>query len=343
MWDVWLRFWAVTLLGCCVVLSGSCDNEDVVREGDDPGECDDGADNDSDGLFDCTDEDCAGAPVCGGGDADSDTDSDTDSVADGDVPGEWVTVRAGTFTMGSPEDELGRYGFETQHEVTLTGDFEIQTTEVTQAQFEEIILYNPSSFSRCSDCPVESMSWYEATAYCNALSDLASLDRCYDCTGSGESVVCRPTESYLSPYDCPGYRLPTEAEWEYAARAGTTTATYNGNLISTICSRELDSIAWYSCNSDDMTHSVGRLAPNNWGLYDMLGNVEEWCHDRWDDYPGGSETDPWGPRAGSHRVTRGGAWLHDSDFLRAASRGGFRSDLRYRDDLGFRPVRTLEP
>ena len=146
---------------------------------------------------------------------------------------------------------------------------------------------------------------------------------------------------YASPYECPGYRLPTEAEWEYAARAGTTTATYNGNLDDTGCSSTvLEPIAWYCGNSGDEIHPVGNLDPNAWGLYDMLGNVSEWCHDRYESDLGSSAVaNPWGPAAGSYRVFRGGSWDRSAWGTRAAYR--FR---RYPDNrsynIGFRPARS---
>jgi formylglycine-generating enzyme required for sulfatase activity len=332
--------WILAEALALVALGVSCDDGGEDREGDDPGECDDGADNDSDGLFDCDDDDCAGAPVCGGGDGDADSDADTDgdadSDADGDVPGDWVIVRPGTLTMGE--------GSETQHEVTLTHGFLISTTEVTQAEFEEVMGYNPSSFDGCSNCPVEMVSWHEAVAYCNVLSDWTELDRCYDCSGSGTAVTCTPAAAFVTPYACPGYRLPTEAEWEYAARAGTTTATYNGDLDPALWGCEsphpvLDPIAWFCGNSEDMTHEVATLAPNAWGLYDMLGNVYEWCHDWYAEYPAGAVTDPWGPSAGSHRVFRGGAMGDDALALMVGERELGEPGGRGRG-VGLRPSRS---
>ena len=223
---------------------------------------------------DPNDDRCPPGSRCGG---------DRVCVAAGS-PEDWILVHAGTFTMGSPPGEAGRDDDETQHEVTLTRDFEIQATEVTQAQFQELMDDNPSGFGDCPNCPVETVSWHEAAAYCNALSDLAGLDRCYECSGSGTGSECDLSSAYATPYDCPGYRLPTEAEWEYAARGGITQdprATFNGepgtetepwNCSST---KVLEPIAWYCNNGRGRTHPVGGKSPHR-GLYDMLGNVEEW-------------------------------------------------------------------
>jgi formylglycine-generating enzyme required for sulfatase activity len=256
----------------------------------------------------------------------------------------WVTVRAGTFEMGSPETEPGRQDDEVEHSVTLTRDFVISPTEVTQAQFLEWMRYNPSSRSGCDSCPVETVSWHEAAAYCNALSAAAGLATCYSCSGTGTSVSCELSSSYSTPYACPGYRLPTEAEWEYAARAGTTTATNLGNLDAGHlgCQQPnaaLDSIAWYCGNSGGATHAVGGKEANAWGLYDMLGNVWEWCGDWHGDYPAGSATDPWGPSGGSDRVDRGGSWYVGARFARAACRDRGGPGGRG-GGLGLRPVRS---
>ena len=248
------------------------------------------------------------------------------------APGEWVRIKAGSFTMGSPSNERGRDDDERQHRVTITRDFEIQTTEVTQGQFQDVMGYNPSRFTSCGrECPVEQVSWDEAAAYCNALSERASLGQCYGCNGSGRDVTCSPSSRYSLPYVCPGYRLPTEAEWEYAARAGTTGSRY-GNL---------NAVAWYSDNSESTTHRVGQKRASVWGLYDMLGNVLEWCHDWYgDDYPSGSVTDPTGSASGSRRVFRGGSWGNLARGTRAAYRS--RNTPGYRHYyLGFRPSRSL--
>jgi formylglycine-generating enzyme required for sulfatase activity len=239
--------------------------------------------------------------------------------------GTWVLIDVGDtpFTMGSSADELGHQPNEVEHDVTLTRNFWLMTTEITQQQFLDAMGYNPSNFRSCGmDCPVEQAKWHGVAAYTNVLSVLEGLGECYQCSGTPPDCICTSSASYGTPYDCPGYRLPTEAEWEYAARGGTTTATYAGDVTAVDCTdTTLDSIAWVSCNSNGRTHPVGTKSPNAYGLYDMLGNLWEWCHDWYRaSHPGGSETDPAGPPSGSYRVLRGGSWDYGASEARAASR-----------------------
>ena len=218
---------------------------------------------------------------------------------------EMVKIKAGTFTMGSPEGELGGNNFEKQHRVTLTQDYWLGKFEVTQAQYESVMGNNPSSY-KGNNHPVEQVSWNDAKEFCNKLN-----------------------EKYAGKLP-DGYRfdLPTEAQWEYACRAGTTTALNNGtNLTSEYgkCSN-LNEVGWYSENRRLTVHhavGVGQKRSNNWGLYDMHGNVFEWCRD-WFDLSYGCDnrdaTDPAGPSSGSKRVTRGGSWLSAAEFCRSAFR-----------------------
>jgi formylglycine-generating enzyme required for sulfatase activity len=223
-----------------------------------------------------------------------------------------VLIPAGKFIMGSPEQEDGRFSFEgPQHEVTISKSFYMGKYEVTQAQYEIVMGKNPSEFSGDENLPVENVSWHEAMEFCRKLSLM-----------TGRTV-----------------RLPTEAEWEYACRAGTTTRFYTGNSDSTL----LDA-SWYNDNSEGKTHFVGRKTPNRFGLYDMHGNVEEWCLDwswihEWVKYPKGAVTDPQGLPSGSGcRVLRGGSYLSPSWACRSASRSGGEpsdSDISF---VGFRVV-----
>jgi formylglycine-generating enzyme required for sulfatase activity len=236
----------------------------------------------------------------------------------------FVTFKAGTFLMGSPESENCRKTLEEQHQVTLTHDFEIQQFEVTQGLFKSVMGYNPASFAVCGDdCPVETVSWHEAAAFCNKLSDQHELEECYECSGDNASATCQLTPTYAGKkiYACAGYRLPTEAEWEYAYRAGTQTAFYNGDITSCIeVDDNADKIAWYDQNSDGTTHPIGQKDPNDAQLHDMGGNVWEWCQDWYAAYGSSSVTDPFGAEDGSNRIMRGGSFLGYAKGVRAANR-----------------------
>ena len=224
-------------------------------------------------------------------------------------PAGFVWIPPGTFTMGSPTTEADRYIDEVQHMVTLTQGFWLSDHEVTQGEFEAVMGSNPSWHKGDLNRPVEKVTWESAVLYCQKLTE---RDRAAGRITSQQS-----------------YRLPTEAEWEYAARAGTTDSRY-GNL---------DEIGWYLGNSGLGPHPVKQKLPNAWGLYDMIGNVWEWCSDRWADYPIGSAIDPSGPSTGTSHVFRGGSWGNEAKFTRSASRWGSDSCvLCVRNDLGFRPA-----
>ena len=230
---------------------------------------------------------------------------------------EMVKIKAGSFLMGSPKRELGRDEWESQCYVTLTQDYWIGKFEVTQAQYEAIMGNNPSEY-KGSNHPVERVNWYEAKAFCNKLN-----------------------ERYAGELPA-GYKfdLPTEAQWEYACRAGTTTALNNGtNLTSKDKCSNLDEVAWYNgnCNSPQ---EVGQKRPNNWGLYDMLGNVGEWCRDGApiggnSVYYGRTEiTDPVG--SSQLPTCHGGCYISPASECRSASNGGYNKPSFGGVVLGFR-------
>ena len=242
--------------------------------------------------------------------------------------------------MGSPASEEARSENETQHSVTLTTPFYVQTTEVTQGQWFSQMETNPSGFIALGDAhPVERVSWYEALAYANDRSLSEGLPECYTlhgCRGEpGRSMECDGVDvAGDNVYACTGYRLPTEAEWEYAVRAGTDTAYYSGHRV-----RDLEEIAWVGSNSSDTTEQVGGKVPNAWGLHDMSGNVWEWCWDYYGAYRTGEDTNPVGPREASDRIIRGGSWFLYAGLARSAYRlyrGPNTSDMH----TGFRLVRS---
>lgn len=222
-------------------------------------------------------------------------------------------IPSGTFTMGSPEDERGRDGAtgrETQHQVTLTQGYYMQTTEVTQGQWEAVMGSNPSFWHTCGDnCPVEQVSWDEAQSFITQMNM------------RGEGT----------------YALPTEAQWEYAARAGSTTALANGDITEQYNDDpNLDVMGWYDFNSTK-THPVGLKQANAWGLYDIYGNVMEWCED-WDGpYLADPATDPKGPSSGNGRILRGGDWDKAPKDCRSAARDHWYQDKGY-SSTGFRLV-----
>ncbi len=257
---------------------------------------------------------------------------------------ELLPVSTGTFWMGSPAGELGSSEDERpQHQVSLfpvlnrVRPFYIATTEVTQAQWQEVMVVDdPSWFAGCWECPVENVSWYDAVDFCNALSDREGLERAYFVQGD---LVIWDRES-------PGYRLPTEAEWEYACRADTTggsggtTAFYSGGISVTGCGADpnLELVGWYCANSDGITQVVGQKDPNGRLLYDLHGNVWEWCWDQWGEYNAGLERNPTGSGSGPFRVIRGGSWLYGAQRCRSASRRP-ASPASAASDLGFRVAR----
>jgi formylglycine-generating enzyme len=343
------------------------------------------------------------AAACGGGGNERDAGAtDTDTNSDGgmdagpqpiDPEVDWVGIPAGSFTFGSPETTPCRGAFtENEVPITLTHPFLISKYEITQKQWLDLGFKLPHRAPDCPNCPIDFLNMFEAMVWCNALSRFEGREECYDlssCSGDigggcpdgdfyelncifvqdvgtpidGLYDCASPVRKHASMYDCTGYRLPTGPEWEYAAKAGTTTNTYNGDITDahgTDCGDEpiLNDIAWYCGNTGagdtdahpDQLREIGLKQPNPWGLYDMLGNAGEWADyvatgyplDDNEGKPGQALVDPMGMTEdySTSRDLRGGWFWRAPCTTRAAAQ--FDAFARERiAGSGFRPVRTL--
>jgi formylglycine-generating enzyme required for sulfatase activity len=219
----------------------------------------------------------------------------------------WVCINPGTFRIDDGT---------TPHTVNIGGPFWMKATEVTQGEWQSVMGNNPTAYPACGpNCPVERVSWYMAVAYTNVLSSREGFAGCYTRPGGGTYTTADAT-AFLEPVwssgvGCPHYRLPTEAEWEFATRAGTTTALYTGPITVNACTPidpNMDAAGWYCGNTTTGPHPAGLKRPNPWGLYDALGNVLEWVWDWYGPYTAATQTDPLGVASGPGRVTRGGSF-----------------------------------
>lgn len=228
----------------------------------------------------------------------------------------FIYIEPGSFLMGSQECEHGRNQDERIHEVTITRGFYLQTIPVTWRLWKSMMGIDPSLRDGEDSHPVVNISWHECLDFINRLNK------------AGDHA----------------YRLPTEAEWEYACRAGSVTSFANGEIKELFCGYDpcLDTAGWYCGNSGRVHHAAGLKKPNDWGLYDMHGNVFEWCQDWYGPYASEPQTDPYGPLAGNARVVRGGSWFSNARNCRCASRFYWSPNSKS-DFIGFRLLKNMNP
>ncbi len=244
-----------------------------------------------------------------------------------------ILVPGGTFTMGE-------VGFaEPTHSVTLSS-FYISKTEITQGQWKAVMSgANPSYFNTNDSLPVEQVTWYNCIQYCNKRSIQEGKKCVYrNSTSGGDDTLTSPS-GWTSVYRDPtakGYRLPTEAEWEYAARGGNQSHSYTYSGSNTV-----GDVAWYDANSGNTTHQVSTKTANELGIVDMSGNVWEWCWDWYGDYSSTAQTNPTGASSGSYRLLRGGAWYDLINLCRVSFRSGYYNPDGISNDFGFRVVEDL--
>jgi len=277
------------------------------------------------------------------------------------IVGKLYRVHAGIFTQGTPADEVGHQSKEgPQFQHTLTKNIAVMETEVSRQMWDNLrstqpsLPAYPSYFSSGNSLPVERVNWYQTILFANLLSLQNGLQRVYYKDSSFRIPVTSSNFQFGTIYadwNANGYRLPTEGEWEYFARAGTTgpfsiTASAYNSSTYIICTSgvlpALESVAWFCANSESTSHPVGSKASNPWGLKDVHGNVWEWCWDWWGGgYPSSSQTDYRGPSNGSHRVVRGGSWSSDPEYVRSGSRYYNNPGVPGDYGLGFRLLRSV--
>ncbi len=246
---------------------------------------------------------------------------------------ESVLIPAGNFQMGNQGNYKGDADEITIHNVIISKSFYIGKYEITQKQYETIVGTNPS-LNKGDYFPVENVNWYEAINFCNKLSTKDGLTQCYSIDGTKISIN----------WEANGWRLPTEAEWEYAAKAGAINDYFTGNLVNNDClplDDNLDKIGWYCGNAGGKSNLVGQKMPNPFGVYDMNGNVWEWCWDIFSSsyYTTEAKTDPKGAESGTNHSLRGGSWYNTSKFCRTSNRNDLNPEQKDSGIYGFRVVR----